>query len=282
MLPSSFSCLLSASSQQSSPLLFFSSASWKRLFCCVPLHVQSVSEKLVSTYLPGHWWYESLTQANAEIVCQQYWSNMTMARIYHMWLILTMTRKVEKLVDVAIAALFKNTLRDCHVSTSCSSNWSTYPLVIHMHCETLEVHLTARLTRAMPCCCCSSLHQRCRLAIVLSLYRFGWHLLLVSFEAQGLSFKWHLWIKHTHTHTTVAKGIVILVMSNCENRRRPLAGTSHKRGDTVDQLATFGRTMILSPRVSLPQNMEEGWFFRLFIMTQKVRESGDVIGSTIN
>jgi len=27
--------------------------------------------------------------------------------------------------------------------------------------------------------------------------------------------------------------------------------------------------MILSPRVSLPQNMEEGCFFRLFIMTQK-------------
>ena len=29
------------------------------------------------------------------------------------------------------------------------------------------------------------------------------------------------------------------------------------------------RHMILSPRVSLPQNMEEGCFFRLFIMTRK-------------
>ena len=31
----------------------------------------------------------------------------------------------------------------------------------------------------------------------------------------------------------------------------------------------FWRAMILSPRVSLPQRMEEGCFFRLFIMTQK-------------
>ena len=108
---------------------------------------------------------------------------------------------------------------NCHVSTSCSSNWSMYPLITHRHCETLEVHLTARLTRAMPCCCCSSLHQRCRLAIVFLLYRFNrWQWLLVLFEAQELSFKLHLWIKHTHTHTTVAKGIVILVMSNSENR----------------------------------------------------------------
>ena len=37
--------------------------------------------------------------------------------------------------------------------------------------------------------------------------------------------------------------------------------------DRIFFMQVYG--MILSPRVSLPQRMEEGCFFRLFIMTQK-------------
>ena len=53
---------------------------------------------------------------------------------------------------------------------------------------------------------------------------------------------------------------------NCFNRRRD-GVSSRRRGIHSEVPKEELGLMILSPRVSLPQRMEEGCFFRLFIMT---------------